>query len=148
MATPETNANLIPMSKRTKEEQRAIARMGGLSSGRTRKMRKTLRDELKSILSCTIPKDSPHYARMKQQMRDLGIKGDPTVQMIPVLGMITSAAKNPKAAEFVRDTIGEKPVDMVEDVTPQAPVVLGMIPVEDVMRAKEEHEARRKGDAE
>ena len=44
------NDNLIPQNKRTKEEQREIARKGGIASGKARKERKTLKEELLLLL--------------------------------------------------------------------------------------------------
>lgn len=49
MATAETTKNLIPQNKRTKEEQRAISRMGGLQSGRVRKERANVLKLLKIL---------------------------------------------------------------------------------------------------
>jgi hypothetical protein len=138
--------NLIPGSQRTPSERRKIAIMGGKASGKARRARKTLREALKAALSCTLPKTSPHYRRIKKMMEDFGIEGDPTVQDIPVLGMIAKASKSEGAFVAIRDTIGEKPVDAVEDLTPQSPVVLGMIPLDAVKREKEKREARRAKD--
>lgn len=139
-------ANLIPFSKRTKEEAKEMGKKGGKASVKTRRARKTLREALKAALSCTLPKTSPHYRRIKKMMEDFGIEGDPTVQDIPVLGMIAKASKSEGAFVAIRDTIGEKPVDAVEDLTPQSPVVLGMIPLDAVKREKEKREARRAED--
>lgn len=139
-------ANLIPFSKRTKEEAKEMGKKGGKASVKTRRARKTLREALKAALSCTLPKTSPHYRRIKKMMEDFGIDGDPTVQDIPVLGMIAKASKSEGAFVAIRDTIGEKPVDAVEDLTPQSPVVLGMIPLDAVKREKEKREARRAED--
>ena len=36
--------NLIPFNERTEEEQRKIARMGGIASGKVRKEKKLLKD--------------------------------------------------------------------------------------------------------
>ena len=42
--------NLRPQSERTKEEQREIARQGGIASGKARRERKTLADTLRVVL--------------------------------------------------------------------------------------------------
>lgn len=47
--------NLIPMNERTKEEQREIARKGGIASGEVRKQKATLRKTLEQLLD-TVPK--------------------------------------------------------------------------------------------
>ena len=41
--------NLIPMNKRTKDEQKKIATMGGRASGKKRRMDKTCREVFKTI---------------------------------------------------------------------------------------------------
>lgn len=120
-----------------------IATQGGLASGRSRRLRKTFREALKKALGCEIPKGSPIYSRLKTQMKALGIDGEPTVQDIPVLGMIQKAAKDSMAFAVIRDTIGEKPVETYEDITPQAPIILGVVPQEEVDAAKARHEARQ-----
>jgi hypothetical protein len=83
--------NLIPMNERTKEEQRKIARQGGIASGKARRERKTLKEELLLLLE----------------------KGD-TQEKIS-LAMIKEALDgNTKAFEVIRDTIGEKPEDKLK----------------------------------
>jgi hypothetical protein len=47
--------NLIPMNKRTKEEQREIARKGGIASGKARQEKATFKKTLESVLD-TVPK--------------------------------------------------------------------------------------------
>ena len=135
--------NLIPNSERSPSEIREMGEKGGKASGAARRMRKTLREALKNALSCHIPETSPHYKRVKAQMRALGIEGEPTVQDIPVLGMIIKSSKDANAFAIVRDTIGEKPVETFEDLTPSSPIILGMIPEDKVAAAKAEHEKRQ-----
>lgn len=135
--------NLIPFSQRSKDEAREMGTRGGVASGKVRRFRKTLRESLKNALGCEIPKESPIYQRTLAQMKAFGIDGEPTVQDIPVLGMIMKAAKNPLAFAVVRDTIGEQPVQQFEDITPESPIVLGLVPADKVEKAKAEHEARQ-----
>lgn len=137
-------ANLVKNEDFTPEERRERASRAGKASARAKLNRKTLREELKLALSCAIPKTSPLYSKMKRQMRDLGLQGSPMVQHIPVLGMLLRAGKDPNAFNTIRDTIGEKPTETYQDLTPQAPIVLGMVPLEKVEQAKREHEERQK----
>lgn len=44
-----TDSNLVPQSKRTKDEQRKIARMGGRASGAARRRKRTLRQCLLAL---------------------------------------------------------------------------------------------------
>ena len=81
--------NLIPMNERTKEEQREIARKGGIKSGEARREKKLFKEAIEKQLGQSI---------------DSMIKS-----------MITQAKKgNVQAITFLRDTIGEKPTDKVE----------------------------------
>lgn len=84
--------NLIPMNERTKEEQRKIARQGGIASGKARRERKTLKEELLILLS----------------------KGD-TQEKISLALLQKAMNGDTKAFEVIRDSIGEKPVEKVEN---------------------------------
>lgn len=85
--------NLIPMSERSKEEQREIGRMGGIASGEARRRRKTLKDELIILLE----------------------QGDTQKNISLALIMEALDGNNKmKAFEVIRDTIGEKPKEAIE----------------------------------
>ena len=83
--------NLIPQNKRTKKEQREIARKGGIASGKARRERKTLKEELLLLLS----------------------KGD-TQQKISIALLQKAMSGDTKAFEVIRDSIGEKPIEKIE----------------------------------
>lgn len=51
--------NLIPLQDRTTEEQREIARKGGIASGESRRRRKTLAQVLRDELEKPISEDNP-----------------------------------------------------------------------------------------
>lgn len=89
--------NLIPLNKRTKEEQKAITTAGGKASGESRRARKTLKEELLLLLS----------------------EGD-TQKNVSVAMIQKALDGDTKAFEVIRDTIGEKPTEkiMVADVDP------------------------------
>ena len=103
--------NLIPMNKRTKEEQREIARMGGIASGEVRKEKKLIKDQFNLLLS--LPLKDP---KAKKQLQSLGIDVDNLDnQMAMVISMWQKAIKGDvNAFNSIRDTIGEKPTDKVE----------------------------------
>lgn len=87
-------SNLLRPEDLTPEELRERARKAGIASGKARRERKTLREELLLLLE----------------------KGD-TQEKIS-LAMIKEALEgNTKAFEVIRDTIGEKPIDKTADVT-------------------------------
>ena len=83
--------NLKPQNTRTKEEQREIARKGGIASGKKRKELKTLKEELLLLLA----------------------EGD--TQKKISLALIKKALQGDiKAFEVIRDTTGQKAVEKVE----------------------------------
>lgn len=78
------------LKKPTPEEARENGRKGGIASGKARKRRKTLCDELLALLSDKDTQEKMSVALIKKAQ-----KGDV------------------KAFLAIRDTIGEKPVDKV-----------------------------------
>ena len=90
--------NLISLRDRTTEEQREIARQGGIKSGESRRARKTLKETLLMMLEEDNMQDNITLALLKR-------------------------AKNgdTKAYEIIRDTIGEKPTDKVEQINTSSP---------------------------
>ena len=88
--------NLIPFTKRTEDEQRKIQKKGGRASGAARRRRSQMRKDLERLLAT------------------IGADGN-TYQCSICEAMISKAlAGDVKAAEFIRDTIGEKPSDRIE----------------------------------
>lgn len=61
--------NLIPQSKRTKEEQRKIAKMGGKASGEARRQKRDMRELMKMMLEMN-PKDEdkPYAYKVTEAM--------------------------------------------------------------------------------
>lgn len=86
--------NLIPMNERTEEEQREIARKGGIASGEARKRKKTLKDELIILLET-----NNNNKKISVALLNKALNGD--IQ----------------AFTTIRDTIGEKPVDKTINAT-------------------------------
>lgn len=86
------------------EEQREIARKAGRKSGQVRRERKTLRDELLKLLQEKVPgKDGskrPAQVAISTALMKQAMKG------------------NIRAYEVIRDTIGEKPVENVNIISP------------------------------
>ena len=72
----ETSKNLIPQSKRTKDEQREIARKGGIASGVARREKKTVQKILNDFLS-TSAKDNPQVSKLAAKM---GLKSDDSIK--------------------------------------------------------------------
>ena len=84
--------NLKPVTKRSKEEAREISKKGGIRSGKVRRERKKLKEELLLLLS-----EGDNNRRMSLAIFERALNGDT------------------KAFEVIRDTIGEKPKEQIEN---------------------------------
>lgn len=97
--------NLIPLSERTKSEQREIARQGGINSGKARRQKKAFRELFEQMLSEDGGTLNGQQVSRKDMVTARAIK------------MLTSDKTKDqdflRAFEIVRDTIGEKPVEKV-----------------------------------
>lgn len=89
--------NLKPI--RTKSEAREKGKKGGKKSGEVRAQRKTLKEELIALLETKIE--------------------DKTIQEKISFSLIQEAISgNVKAFETIRDTIGEKPIEQIQNINP------------------------------
>lgn len=75
----------------TSEEAREIGRKGGIASGKARAARKTLKEELLLLLSNGDTQEKVSLALIQQALQG-----------------------NTKAFEVIRDTVGEKPKDVID----------------------------------
>ena len=82
---------LKPNTDRTPQERKELARKAGKASGKARRVRKTLKEELLLLLS-----QNDTQNRMSLAIIEQALSG------------------NVKAFESIRDTIGEKPVEKTE----------------------------------
>lgn len=92
--------NLIPQSKRTKTEQREIAKKGGVASGKARRDKADFKAKCQIWMETTVAHDE---------------KGNPLTGadlMVAVAGREIKAG-SPRFWELMRDTAGFKPVDKV-----------------------------------
>ena len=137
--------NLIPFSQRSKEEASEMGRRGGVSSGETRRAQKTMREMLKTIVDSDLTGEEAGR-KLEHNLQKAGLhKRLPNNYRSGLAVAMLQKALNGsvKAAEFIRDTLGEKPIEQFEDLTPESPIVLGVIPSDKVEKAKAEHEARQ-----
>lgn len=96
--------NLIPFNELTEKEHRALARKGGIASGKARKEKKLLKDELAIIME-NVNKDGKTY------------------QELISTALVKEALKgNTKAYEIIRDTLGQTITNKIE--IQQAPQIL------------------------
>lgn len=96
--------NLIPLNERTKEEQREIARKGGIASGKARRKKKLLRQILDEIGESRL-----NTNEAKDIAKALSInKRDVTYDVAIMFKAVNEALSgNIKAMEFIRDTRGQ-----------------------------------------
>lgn len=90
-------------------EARSNGRKGGIASGKARRDKKALKDTLGELLAMPIKEGvSDEIEKIKSIA---GIKGkNITMQEAIMVAMLNKAAKGDvRAAEYVRDTIGQKP---------------------------------------
>lgn len=115
--------NLIPLSERTKEEQREIATMGGKASGEARRRKRAMKQTLELLLSmklktgkeCDLEK-VPSFEKLKDK--------NITVEEAIVVKQVQKALKGDlNAAAFIRDTSGQAPKHEV-DFAGAIPVVI------------------------
>lgn len=92
--------NLIPTNKLTESERRKLAQKAGKASGKARAERKTMREMLKYLLE----QDITNKAGEKKT----------TLEAVMVAQLKQALKGDTKAATFIRDTIGEKPLDKQE----------------------------------
>lgn len=112
-------ANLDPVQ--SKEEARRRGRAGGIASGKARREKKLMRETLDMILS--MPMKNGKSADVDSIRSFAALKGkNINVQEAILIAQVQKAMKgDTRAAEYVRDTIGQKPVDSV-DMTMNLPV--------------------------
>ena len=105
--------DLISLGDRTTSEQQKIAKKGGIASGKARREKKLMRETLDILLS--MPLKNGKLADVDDIRSFAAIKGkNISVQEAIVIAQIQKAMKgDTRAAEYVRDTIGQKPVDNV-----------------------------------
>lgn len=95
--------NLVSLADRTTSEKREIARKGGIASGKARKEKRQLKDELE-ILMQNISKDGRTY------------------QELISTALVKEALKgNTKAYEIIRDTLGQKPIEVQQII--ETPII-------------------------
>ena len=90
--------NLIPFDERTKNEQREIARQGGIASGIARREKKTVQKILNDFLS-TAAKDNPQVAKLAAKM---GLKSDDSIKDLFTIVCILNTMKDGNLSDLER----------------------------------------------
>lgn len=110
-------------SKMTPEERAEYGRQGGIKSGETKRRKKAMKETLEVLLS--MPMKSGKTSDVESIKNFAALKGkNINVQEAMIIAMIQRAMKGDvKAAEWLRDTSGQKPTDNM-NVVGAVPVVL------------------------
>jgi len=105
-------ANLDPVQ--STDEARKRGRNGGIASGKARREKKMMRETLDILLS--MPMKNGKFADVESIRSFAALKGkNISVQDAILIAQVQKAMKgDTKAAEYVRDTVGQKPVDSVD----------------------------------
>lgn len=106
--------NLISNSERTPSELREQTRKGGIASGKARREKKAMKDTLTDLLS--MPLESGKSVDIEDIKNLAALNGkNITVQEAIMLAQIQKALEgDTKAAEYIRDTSGQKLKDAIE----------------------------------
>ena len=100
--------NLIPLNRRTKEEQKEITTAGGKASGESRRRKRSLKEAADLFLSLPVTD-----AKTFNAMAKAGVNPEDTdYQMAVIVGLTMKAIKgDAKAAKTVIDLLGESATD-------------------------------------
>ena len=90
--------NLIPFDERTKNEQREIARQGGIASGIARREKKTVQKILNDFLS-TAAKDNPQVSKLAAKM---GLRSDDSIKDLFTIVCILNTMKDGNLSDLER----------------------------------------------
>lgn len=103
--------NLNPV--KSKNEARERGRAGGIASGKARREKRLMRETLDILLSMSMKNGK--YADVDSIRSFAALKGkNISVQEAILIAQVQKAMKgDTRAAEYIRDTIGQKPVDNV-----------------------------------
>lgn len=96
------------------EEARKIGRSGGIASGKARREKKAMKETLEILLSLLLQDGDSADIEKIESVAALNGK-NVTVQEAIMLAQIQKAIEgDTKAAEYIRDTSGNKPKESVE----------------------------------
>lgn len=107
--------NLIPMHQ-TSEEAKKNGRKGGIASGKARRERRLMRDTLNILLDTPIKKGKvDDLSKVKNLSKEQIAKLNLTTGDLMLLKVVQKAVNgDPRAIEFIRDQVGERPVEVSE----------------------------------
>lgn len=123
MAGIGVNGNFIPVYERTKEELSEMGRKGGIKSGEVKRQKKQMKETLEILLSMPLNKKKVYEVEEIQSWGQLKGKNIDVQTAILIKQIQRALAGDLPAAEFVRDTSGQKPTDDL-NISGAVPVVI------------------------
>lgn len=107
--------NLRPRTTLSKEEAKRMGSKGGKASAEKRRQNKTFKEIINKFLDGQVTDD-----RLKEQMVEFGFTdNEVSNKSCAVFALWKEAIKgNTKAFELMRDTIGEKPIEQIQNINP------------------------------
>ena len=104
--------DLIPV--RTKEEAKKRGKAGGIASGKARREKKAFRETLEAILGMAMKGGNDVSVDDIQSFAEIEGRNISVQEAILVAQIQKALTGDTRAAEYVRDTIGENPSTKVE----------------------------------
>lgn len=104
--------NLKPV--RTKREAKERGRKGGIASGEARRAKRTFKDRIKWLMELPMGEGSVTEDTDIKNVRLIPSANLTAIDQIIVAQFQKAAKGDTKAAEFIRDTLGEKPKEKME----------------------------------
>ena len=105
-------ANLKPV--RTKKEAKERGHKGGIASGEARRMKITFKDRIKWLMELPMGEGRVTKDADIKNIRLIPAANLTAIDQIIVAQFQKAAKGDTEAAEFIRDTIGEKPKEKIE----------------------------------
>ena len=115
--------NLRPSEYKLSQEEQ---KKGGIKSGEARRKKRDMQETMKLLLSMSIKDgDCPDIEEIQSLAKLNGLNVDAETAVL--MGQLNRAIKkqDTRAAEFVRDTSGQKPTDRVEQLNTNITIDFG-----------------------
>lgn len=113
MAYSTTNGIENRFDKKTPEELLEITRRGGRASQKKAKARKQMKETLETILAMPLYPGEKHSLKQTGSLANVKGKNITVCQAIMIAQVQNALAGDAKSAQFIRDTMGLNPTDML-----------------------------------
>ena len=119
------NKNLIPQSERTKDEQREIARMGGIASGKARREKQKTQQILADLVSIK----NKDLATFQKEAKKMGLDGDISIHELFTMVCLLNSVKSGNLGDLERlsKLLGEDKQNENADVLSKLDKVIGEV---------------------